>query len=242
MASSISDDGRLSSEAFADDEEGIVEAGIPPQSKDASDDGELNEEAFSVDDFDADMSIDPKTDIASAQPQINEPSSGNAEELPPPIDESPQEEKPIGDLPDGEVAEFRKTLSALSRQLEIDRLTFLYQQLQAEGSELPPLERIASDIKGDSALHPLGDQDLYSKKTLIEVAGVDIRTLLWGRKKSQEIFPLIPPSRRDMTQVYDYSVIIPAYNEEEFLPATLEALEQARNELKSLRGECIFGG
>ena len=54
LASSISDDGRLSSEAFADDEEGIVEAGIPPQSKDASDDGELDEEAFSVDDFDAD--------------------------------------------------------------------------------------------------------------------------------------------------------------------------------------------
>ena len=171
LASSISDDGRLSSEAFADDEEGIVEVGIPPQSKGTSDDGELDEEAFSVDDFDADMSIDPKTDIASAQPQINKPSSGNAEELPPPIDESPQEEKPIGDLPDGEVAEFRKTLSALSRQLEIDRLTFLYQQLQAEGSELPPLERIASDIKGDSALHPLGDQDLYSKRPLSRLQG-----------------------------------------------------------------------
>ena len=45
-----------------------------------------------------------------------------------------------------------------------------------------------------------------------------------------------------MTQVYDYSVIIPAYNEEEFLPATLAALEQARNELRSLRGEFIRGG
>ena len=43
-----------------------------------------------------------------------------------------------------------------------------------------------------------------------------------------------------MTQVYDYSVIIPAYNEEEFLPATLAALEQARNELRSLRGEFIW--
>ena len=69
---------------------------------------------------------------------------------------------------------------------------------------------------------------------------MDIRTLLWGWKKSQEIFPLISPSRRDMTQVYDYSVIIPAYNEEEFLPATLAALEQARNELRSLRGEFIL--
>ena len=34
LASSISDDGRLSSDAFDADEEGIVEAGIPPQALD----------------------------------------------------------------------------------------------------------------------------------------------------------------------------------------------------------------
>lgn len=37
----------------------------------------------------------------------------------------------------------------------------------------------------------------------------------------------------------DYSVIIPAYNEENYLPQTLEALERARNDLSPLTGECI---
>ena len=86
--------------------------------------------------------------------------------------QSPQQsEKQAGELPNGQVAEFRQTLSALSRQLEIDRLTFLYQQLQADGNELPPLDRIASDIKGESALHPLGDQDIYSKRPLARLQG-----------------------------------------------------------------------
>lgn len=37
----------------------------------------------------------------------------------------------------------------------------------------------------------------------------------------------------------DYSIVIPAYNEEQYLPATLEALQFARDEFKSLSGECI---
>ena len=46
LASSISDDGRLSSEAFDADEEGIVEAGIPPEVADSVDGDQLSEEAF----------------------------------------------------------------------------------------------------------------------------------------------------------------------------------------------------
>ena len=38
---------------------------------------------------------------------------------------------------------------------------------------------------------------------------------------------------------YDYSVIIPAYNEEKFLPKTLDALVLARKELSTFSGECI---
>ncbi len=172
LASSISDDGRLSSDAFAGEEEGIVEAGIPPPTHDSSDDTELDEEVFSVDDFDSDMQADSKAEPASAQPALEEPPLEGAGEVPAPLDEVSQTvKKPVTNLPDGEVAEFRKTLSALSRQLEIDRLTFLYQQLQADGNELPPLERIASDIKGDATLHPLGDQDLYSKRPLARLQG-----------------------------------------------------------------------
>ena len=37
----------------------------------------------------------------------------------------------------------------------------------------------------------------------------------------------------------DYSIIIPAYNEEEYLPATLESLKTAMNSLTALNGEII---
>ena len=172
LASSISDDGRLSSEAFEPGEEGIVEAGIPPQSTDPSDSEELNEEPFSVGDFDADMVIEEK-------PPVSQPPDDSPEDLETRVADtkitpsvpSPSVEDTSNNLPAGEVAEFRKTLSALSRQLEVDRLTFLYQQLQADGNELPALDRIASDIRGDSPLHPLGDQDLYSTRPLSRLQG-----------------------------------------------------------------------
>jgi len=174
LASSISDDGRLSSEVFDADEEGIVEAGIPPETPDSLDGDQLNEEAFSVDDFDANLNIDnPGEPTESSEP--------NAEANAPSIDSTSLDnsQKPVVEPTDkknapssnGQVAEFRKTLSALSRQLEVDRLTFLYQQLQADGNELPSLERIASDIKGDATLHSLGDHDLYSKRPLARLQG-----------------------------------------------------------------------
>ncbi len=188
LASSISDDGRLSSEAFSGDDEGIVEAGIPPTTNDPSD-NELDEEAFSVDDFDADMSIDDNADQSPVVPDVKNqsaeilhdeggtPATQESNDSPPSVETSSpdqllqQSQKQSAELPNGQVAEFRQTLSALSRQLEIDRLTFLYQQLQADGNELPPLDRIASDIKGESALHPLGDQDIYSKRPLARLQG-----------------------------------------------------------------------
>lgn len=172
LASSISDDGRLSSEAFEQGEEGIVEAGIPPQSTDPADSEELNEEPFSVGDFDADMVIDEKPSVTQTPDDLPEDLEAQvAVTKNTPSAPSPGGEVTSNNLPAGEVAEFRKTLSALSRQLEVDRLTFLYQQLQADGNELPALDRIASDIRGDSPLHPLGDQDLYSTRPLSRLQG-----------------------------------------------------------------------
>jgi hypothetical protein len=172
LASSISDDGRLSSEAFEQGEEGIVEAGIPPQSTDPADSEELNEEPFSVGDFDADMVIDEKPSVTQTPDDLPEDLEAQvAVTKNTPSAPSPSGEVTSNNLPAGEVAEFRKTLSALSRQLEVDRLTFLYQQLQADGNELPALDRIASDIRGDSPLHPLGDQDLYSTRPLSRLQG-----------------------------------------------------------------------
>ncbi len=163
LASSISDDGRLSSEAFDADEEGIVEAGIPPQAPDSLEGDQLSEEAFSVDDFDADLS-DLIVEADSSSEKKNRIASAE-------VDAVESAEKKNDPSSNGQVAEFRKTLSALSRQLEVDRLTFLYQQLQADGNELPSLERIASDIKGEATLHPLGDHDLYSKRPLARLQG-----------------------------------------------------------------------
>ena len=174
LASSISDDGRLSSEAFDADEEGIVEAGIPPQAPDSLEGDQLSEEAFSVDDFDADLSIDDS--VESTEPNdsnvvADSSSEKNNRIANTEVDAVESTEKKNDPSSNGQVAEFRKTLSALSRQLEVDRLTFLYQQLQADGNELPSLERIASDIKGESTLHALGDHDLYSKRPLSRLQG-----------------------------------------------------------------------
>ena len=171
LASSISDDGRLSSEAFEQGEEGIVEAGIPPQSTDPADSEELNEEPFSVGDFDADMVIEEKSSVTQTPEDSPEDLESRVAVKNTPSAPSLSGEDTSSNLPAGEVAEFRKTLSALSRQLEVDRLTFLYQQLQADGNELPTLDRIASDIRGDSPLHPLGDQDLYSTRPLSRLQG-----------------------------------------------------------------------
>ena len=171
LASSISDDGRLSSEAFEQGEEGIVEAGIPSQSTDPADSEELNEEPFSVGDFDADMVIEEKSSVTQTPEDSPEDLESRVAVKNTPSAPSLSGEDTSNNLPAGEVAEFRKTLSALSRQLEVDRLTFLYQQLQADGNELPALDRIASDIRGDSPLHPLGDQDLYSTRPLSRLQG-----------------------------------------------------------------------
>jgi hypothetical protein len=170
LASTISVDGRLSSEVSEPSDQGLVEAGIPPEIKDSSTMADLEEEPFSVNDFDEDIeganSASPESELSpdhleesATTPAANSALSSGADDF--------ENEA----LPAGQVSEFRKTLSALSRQLEVDRLTFLYQKLHAEGNELPSLDKIASDIRGDSTLHPMGDDDLYSKRPLARLQG-----------------------------------------------------------------------
>jgi len=170
LASTISDDGRLSSEVREPSDQGLVEAGIPPEIKDSSTNADLEEEPFSVNDFDEDIEgANPVSTASEPLPDQSEESAipqavSSTSSLD--VDKSENES-----LPAGQVSEFRKTLSALSRQLEVDRLTFLYQKLHADGNELPSLDKIASDIRGDSTLHPMGDHDLYSKRPLARLQG-----------------------------------------------------------------------
>jgi len=71
----------------------------------------------------------------------------------------------------GEVAQFRQTLANLSQQLEIDRLTFLHKKMESQGTQLPSLNEIASDITGDKLLTEDGDCDLYSQRPKARMAG-----------------------------------------------------------------------
>ena len=170
LASTISVDGRLSSEVSEPSDQGLVEAGIPPEIEDSSTMADLEEEPFSVKDFDEDIegansaSLESESSPDHLEESATTPDANSA--LSSGADDFENEA-----LPAGQVSEFRKTLSALSRQLEVDRLTFLYQKLHAEGNELPSLDKIASDIRGDSTLHPMGDDDLYSKRPLARLQG-----------------------------------------------------------------------
>ena len=168
LASTISEDGRLSSEVREPSNQGLVEAGIPPEIKDSSTMAGLEEEPFSVNDFDEDVDGAASTENESSPVQQEASPTTHAvrSTFSSDMDDSENEA-----LPAGQVSEFRKTLSALSRQLEVDRLTFLYQKLHADGNDLPSLDKIASDIRGDSTLHPMGDDDLYSKRPLARLQG-----------------------------------------------------------------------
>ena len=68
---------------------------------------------------------------------------------------------------------------------------------------------------------------------------MDFRSLLRFGQTGQEVLTLILPVEGVQGSACDYSVIIPAYNEEDYLSLTLEALHEARNAVPHLTGECI---
>ena len=171
LASKISEDGRLSQDSPTHEEEGFLETGVHANSSVLEDetDPSLQEEPFSVNDFEEGSQM---VDVGSSSPEPdNAPSvSDEKTEFQNSRENEIASSSELNSDP-GEVAEFRKTLSALSRQLEIDRLTLLYKHMKEEGKPLPDLGKIASDIRGDSQFQPIGDEDIYSKRPLARLQG-----------------------------------------------------------------------
>jgi hypothetical protein len=158
-----------------------VEAGIPPEVP--SEDGPVsNEETFSMDDFDEEMSTSvPHT---GAEPETKKPDIKTTEQeevvavsdpsgvaSPEDIVAAPSPSYKDKQNGAGDVAEFRKSLANLSRQLEIDKLTFLHKTLSETGESLPSLDQIADDIHGNSSLCPDGDLDNYSHRPAARLEG-----------------------------------------------------------------------
>jgi len=175
--SELIDDEETTVDSESGEPEGAVEVGIPPA---VDDEGDIDssEEMFSMDDFDSSEEVveNPiEENIAQDEPTSEElapvEESSIPEELPP---ESSSKAK-TEDIPEtngaGGVAEFRKTLSNLSRQLEIDRLAFLHQAMKDRGEKVPTLSQIAADIQGTKPLAAKGDCDQYGGRPTARLEG-----------------------------------------------------------------------
>ena len=166
LAESIDDKGILSSTEESDGE-GLVESFIQNSSSD--------EEKFSADDFDISLETG-SNDNSSSSDNADEKNKGSNvgsthDALSSPQPHPTDDKKSATVDSNGDVAEFRKTLSDLSRQLEIDRITLLHNNLRKKGQRVPDLSVSASDIKGETQLHPIGDEDLYSKRPFSRLQG-----------------------------------------------------------------------
>ena len=175
--SELIDDEENSVTDESNSDESGVEVGIPPP---VEDEGgvDTSEEAFSMDDFDtAEVVENPIEEKISQEADTEEIATDEDEELV--VDESPSSDEPEQGEEEttetngstGGVAEFRKTLSNLSRQLEIDRLAFLHQSMKDRGEKVPTLSQIAADIQGTKSLVPEGDCDKYGKRPSARLDG-----------------------------------------------------------------------
>ena len=160
-----------------DQGEGGVEVGIPPAVEEEGD-VDASEEKFSMDDFDsADVVENPIeekiiADEETEEVAVEEESEQAPEEpLPNETPEQKEEDVPETNGSGGGVAEFRKTLSNLSRQLEIDRLAFLHQSMKDRGEKVPSLSQIAADIQGTKPMAPEGDCDQYGNRPSARLDG-----------------------------------------------------------------------
>ena len=175
--SELIDDEETTVDSESGEPEGAVEVGIPPA---VDDEGDIDssEEMFSMDDFDSSEEVvENPIEENIAQDELTSEElapveeSSIPEELPP---ESSSKAK-TEDIPEtngaGGVAEFRKTLSNLSRQLEIDRLAFLHQAMKDRGEKVPTLSQIAADIQGTKPLAAKGDCDQYGGRPTARLEG-----------------------------------------------------------------------
>ena len=147
--SELIDDEENTVDKDSDQGEGGVEVGIPPAVEEEGD-VDASEEKFSMDDFDsADVVENPIeekiiVDEETEEVAVEEESEQAPEEpLPNETPEQKEEDVPETNGSGGGVAEFRKTLSNLSRQLEIDRLAFLHQSMKDRGEEVPSLSQLS---------------------------------------------------------------------------------------------------
>ena len=162
------------------DEGGLVEAGIPPSVAEETEEPVSDDESFSIDDFDdADDQVPIKenvrNDLPSNEPIVEEPEQKAASPVPPVTNGN------------GTVAQFRESLSDLSRQLEIDKLTFLHNKMVESGKDIASLSDIASDIQGDSPMFPPGDCDVYDSRPSSRLDGW-VTGLSFGSNKEPKNF------------------------------------------------------
>ena len=175
--SELIDDEEKTVDNDSDQGEGGVEVGIPPAVEEEGD-VDASEEKFSMDDFDsADVVENPIeekiiADEETEEVAVQEESEQAPEEpLPNESPEQKEEDVPEANGSGGGVAEFRKTLSNLSRQLEIDRLAFLHQSMKDRGEKVPSLSQIAADIQGTKPMVPQGDCDQYGNRPSARLDG-----------------------------------------------------------------------
>ncbi|MDG1139401.1 MAG: hypothetical protein P8N49_07775 [Opitutales bacterium] len=167
---------------LSDEETAGVERGIPPEVA-SKEEAMSEEETFSMDDFDEEMTtassgiksaqkVDPP--IEAQQEKVTDVSSAEALPRVDSVEDSVLESPPSSTTAQngsGDVSEFRKSLSNLSRQLEIDKLAYLHKSLSEKGGNLPSLDHIADDIHGSSSLSPDGDLDSYSHRPAARLEG-----------------------------------------------------------------------
>lgn len=169
-------------------EGGGVEGGIPPEiTNDPVVDS--SEEALSIDDFDDSETNEPSTE------QVNPLDLGSSDEASasePVVSAQPESDVANGSVPssdeDGDVAQFRKSLASLSRQLELDRLALLHKTLSSNGEKLPTLGQIAGDISGAQPLAPDGDCDQFGKRSTARLDGW-LSGLSFGTNRRAKKFP-----------------------------------------------------
>ena len=175
-------------EDFGEEGGGIVEGGIPPEiSNDPVVDS--SEETLSIDDFDESESNEPSQDQDNS---VDPDSSVEASVAKPVVSVQPEPEVTNGSVPhshdEGDVAQFRKSLANLSRQLELDRLALLHKKLSVNGEKLPTLGQIADDISGAKPLTPNGDCDQFGKRSTARLDGW-LSGLSFGANRRAKKFP-----------------------------------------------------
>jgi hypothetical protein len=173
LASSISDDGRLSSDGFDSDEEGIVEVGIPPQAG-SIEDVELEEEPFILDDFDSVKSVDADPDSVAAASPANDNSSIDVKDA-----HSSNSDKPSDfgqtlhnqvNISAGSIIDSEATSSPPNENPVIDGQDKTNSPtFRSTDSDQPPHTQANGQVA--EFRKTLWDQDLYSKRPLARLQG-----------------------------------------------------------------------